>query len=97
MEHGVEELWWAKSAMARDYYPPIARAVAGLEHNTVDARQIVYQHARRMLRELVGDHQPALLASKRIDEMLALEEAIRKVEFEVTSTPDDPRDTYEDQ
>jgi hypothetical protein len=77
--------------MARDYYPLIARAVAGLEHNAADARQIVYEHARRMLRELVGDHQPALLASERIDEMLALEEAIWKVEFEVTSTPDEPR------
>ena len=33
------------------------------------------------------DHQPALLASERMDEMLALEEAIRKVEFEATSTP----------
>ena len=77
--------------MARDYYPLIARAVAGLEHNAADARQIVYEHARRMLRELVGDHQPALLASERIDEMLALEEAIRKVEY--PPAPDEPRAT----
>ena len=77
--------------MARDYYPLIARAVAGLEHNTADARQIVYEHARRVLRELVRDHQPALLVWERMDEMLALEEAIRKVEY--PPAPDEPRAT----
>ena len=87
---GAERVY-TESAMARDYYPLIARAVAGLEHNTVDARQIVYEHARRMLRELVGDHQPALLAWERMDETLALEEAIRKVEY--PPAPDEPRAT----
>src|SRR5262249_19172719 len=81
-----------ESAMARDYYPLIARAVAGLEHNTADARQIVYEHARTVLRALVRDHQPALLAWERVDQILALEEAIRKVES--PPPPDEPRATW---
>ena len=78
---------YTESVMARDYYPLIARVVAGLEHNTADTRQIVYEHARRVLHELVRNHQPALLAWERMDEMLALEEAIRKVEY--PPAPDD--------
>jgi hypothetical protein len=68
--------------MARDYFPLIARAVAGLEQSTHEARQGVYAHARRVLREQVRDFRPALSASERMDELLALEQAIRKVELE---------------
>jgi hypothetical protein len=84
---------YTASAMARDYYPLLARAVASLEQNTADARQVVYDHARSVLRELVHDHKPALSPSERTDEMLALEDAIRKVELEATSpqqTPAEP-------
>src|SRR5262249_18164904 len=79
---GGAERVYTESAMARDYYPLIARAVAGLKHNTADARQIVYEHARRVLRELVRDHQPALLAWERR----------RKVEY--PPAPDEPRATF---
>ena len=65
----------------------LARAVASLEQNTADARQAVYDHARRVLREQVRDLKPALSVSKRMDEMLALEEAIRKVESEAAGAP----------
>ncbi len=71
-----------EKAMARDYYPLMARAIASLEQNTAEARQAVYEHARRVLREQVRDFEPALPASQRMDEMLALEDAIRKVELE---------------
>jgi hypothetical protein len=71
-----------ENAMARDYYPLIARAIASLEQNTVEARQVVYDHARKVLREQVRDFEPALSPSERMDEMLALEEVIRKVELE---------------
>jgi hypothetical protein len=68
--------------MARDYYPLVARAVASLEQSTPEARQGVYEHARKVLREQVRDFKPALSASERMDELLALEQAIRKVEFD---------------
>jgi hypothetical protein len=42
----------------------------------------VYEHARKVLREQVRDFKPALSASERMDELLALEQAIRKVEFD---------------
>ena len=35
--------------MARDYYPLLARAIAGLEEKTAGVRQAVYDHARAML------------------------------------------------
>jgi hypothetical protein len=73
---------YTEKAMARDYYPLIARAIASLEQNTAEARQAVYDRARRALREHVCDLEPALSPSERMDEMLALEEAIRKVELE---------------
>jgi hypothetical protein len=73
---------YTEYAMARNYYPLLARTIASIEQNTTDARQAVYDHARRVLREQVRDLKPALSVSERMDEMLALEEAIRKVESE---------------
>ncbi len=35
--------------MARDFYPVIARAIAGLDENATEARQLVYDHARTVL------------------------------------------------
>jgi hypothetical protein len=73
--------------MARDYYALIAHAIASLEQNTTEARQAVYDHARRVLREQVRDLTPTLSISERMDELLALEEAIRKVELEAAGAP----------
>jgi hypothetical protein len=73
--------------MARDYYPLIARAVASLEPSTPEARQEVYVRARKVLREQVRDFKPGLSASERMDELLALEQAIRKVELEAAGAP----------
>lgn len=67
---------YTEKAMARDYHPLLTRTIASLEQNTADARQVVYDHARRVLREQV-----------RMDEMLALEEAIDKVELEAAGAP----------
>src|SRR6267154_2577325 len=68
-----------------DYYPLIARAVAGLEKNTGDARRLVYERARTAL---VAHLRSAKLEieikeSDITRERLALEEAVRKVEAEV--------------
>jgi hypothetical protein len=68
--------------MAQDYYPLLSRAVASLEQNTPETRQVVCVHARTSLREQVRDHEPPLSPRERMDELLALEQAIRKVELE---------------
>jgi hypothetical protein len=65
-----------------DYYPLIARAVAGIEKNTDDARRTLYERARSMLRAQLLSVTPALDESDVVRERLALEEAIRKVEGE---------------
>src|SRR5262245_22583450 len=65
-----------------DYYPLIARAVAGLERNTGDARRALYERARSALVAQLRGVTPALSESDVTRERLALEEAIRKVEAE---------------
>jgi tetratricopeptide (TPR) repeat protein len=67
--------------MPRDYYPLIARAVAGLDDNTRGARDAVYQRARAAQRvhfDSVADRAEVL------GEHHALEDAIRTVESEFT-------------
>jgi hypothetical protein len=65
-----------------DYHPLIARAVAGLERNTGDARRALYERARTALVAQLRGVTPALSESDVTRERLALEEAIRKVEAE---------------
>ena len=65
-----------------DYYPLIARAVAGLDRNTGEARRTVYERARAALVAQLRGVTPALNESDVTRERLALEEAIRKVEAE---------------
>jgi hypothetical protein len=65
-----------------DYYPLIARAVAGLERNTGDGRRALYERARSALVAQLRGVTPALSESDVTRERLALEEAIRKVEAE---------------
>jgi hypothetical protein len=67
-----------------DYYPLIARAVAGLDKNTGDARRSLYERARNALVTQLRSVTPALNESDITRERLALEEAIRKVEGEAT-------------
>jgi hypothetical protein len=65
-----------------DYYPLIARAVAGLEKNTGDARRALYERARTALVAQLRSVTPALSENDVTRERLALEESIRKVEAE---------------
>ncbi len=65
-----------------DYYPLIARAVAGLPKNTGDGRRAFYERARTALVAQLRGVTPALAESEITRERLALEEAIRKVEAE---------------
>ncbi|MGC2781759.1 MAG: hypothetical protein WA418_39590, partial [Bradyrhizobium sp.] len=65
-----------------DYYPLIAKAVAGLEKNSGEARRALYERARTALVTQLRGVSPALSESDITRERLALEESIRKIEAE---------------
>src|SRR6476660_5960053 len=66
-----------------DYYPLVAKAIAGLEKNTGEGRRLLYERARTALvAQLRGMNDPPLTEAEITRERLALEEAIRKVEAE---------------
>jgi hypothetical protein len=66
-----------------DYYPLIARAIAGLDPNAPgESRRALYERARAALIAQLRGVQPPLSESEITRERLALEEAVRKVEGE---------------
>jgi len=77
--------------MAHNFYPVIARAIAALDENGADARQLVYDHARTVLVRQLRDLNSGL--STGIHELQALEEAIRTVELEVSELEETRIDT----
>lgn len=70
-----------------DYYPLIARAIAGLEKNTGEERRALYERARKALVTQLRGVVPALSEADITRERLALEESIRKVEAEAARQP----------
>src|SRR4051794_21096155 len=73
-----------------DYYPLVAKAIAGLERNTGEGRRALYERARSaLLAQLRGMNDPPLTEAEITRERLALEEAIRKVEAEAARRPRD--------
>jgi hypothetical protein len=84
-----------------DYYPLVAKAVAGLEKNTGEGRRALYERARSALvAQLRGMNDPPLTEAEITRERLALEEAIRKVEAEAArrgrTEPPKPPDPMRD-
>lgn len=85
-----------------DYYPLIARAIAGLDPNAPgESRRALYERARAALIAQLRGVQPPLSESEITRERLSLEEAVRRVESEAaqrardalrTSTPPRPGD-----
>src|SRR5437868_6294611 len=63
-----------------DYYPLIARAVAGLPKSTGESRRALYERARGALLAQLRNLDPPLPETEITRERLLLEEAIRKVE-----------------
>jgi hypothetical protein len=73
-----------------DYYPLVAKAIAGLERNTGEGRRALYERARSALvAQLRGMNDPSLTEAEITRERLSLEEAIRKVEAEAARRPRD--------
>src|SRR6185295_16272726 len=66
-----------------DYYPLIARAIAGLDPNAPgERRRALYERARAALIQQLRSVQPPLSESDITRERLSLEEAVRKVASE---------------
>jgi hypothetical protein len=66
-----------------DYYPLIARAIAGLDPSAPgESRRALYERARAALIAQLRGVQPPLSESEITRERLSLEEAVRKVESE---------------
>src|SRR5436305_3141206 len=66
-----------------DYYPLIARAIAGLDPGAPgEQRRALYERARSALIAQLRSVQPPLSESEITRERLSLEEAVRKVESE---------------
>src|SRR6476661_746019 len=66
-----------------DYYPLIARAIAGLDPSAPgESRRALYERARAALIAQLRSVQPPLTESEITRERLSLEEAVRKVESE---------------
>ena len=66
-----------------DYYPLIARAIAGLDPSAPgESRRALYERARAALIQQLRSVQPPLSESEITRERLSLEEAVRKVEAE---------------
>ena len=62
-----------------NYYRLVARAVNGLE-STSEARQVIYERARKALIAHLRFNQPALSKAAIVKERLALADAIREIE-----------------
>src|SRR5438105_8594441 len=64
-----------------DYYPLIARAIAGLDPSAPgESRRALYERARAALIQQLRSVDPPLSESEITRERLSLEEAVRKVE-----------------
>jgi hypothetical protein len=75
-----------------DYYPLIARAIAGLDPSAPgESRRALYERARAALIAQLRSVQPPLSESEITRERLSLEEAVRKVESEAAQRARDVR------
>jgi hypothetical protein len=77
-----------------NYHRLVARAVKGLERSSVEARQVIYERARKALIAHLRFNQPGLPKAAIVKERFALEDAIRKIEAEAAGksrTPTEPQ------
>src|SRR5260370_39030175 len=63
-----------------DYYPVIARRIAGVKDNTAESRRALYQRVETVLVEQLRELDPPLEEPEILRERLSLEDAVRRVE-----------------
>ena len=80
----MDEVNRRQPAMA-DYYSILARAVSGLATNNAQARQELYEHARTFFTAQLRRHDRQISTLETIQESMAFETAILKVEAESRS------------
>lgn len=73
-----------------DFYPILARAVAGLSDNSPEARRAIYDRARTALVAQLRGLDPPLGEAEIMRERLALDEAVAKVEADYDEAPASP-------
>jgi hypothetical protein len=70
-----------------DYYPLIARAIAGLDGDAPgESRRALYERARALLIQQMRHADPPVSRSEITSEQLSLEEAIKRVEVEIVAS-----------
>jgi hypothetical protein len=73
-----------------DYYSLISRAIAALPQQSPEARQAVYERARKALFSQLRGIQPPVAEADIAAEGRALDEAVARVERELTAPPQRP-------
>ncbi|HVV92656.1 MAG TPA: hypothetical protein VHD15_04480, partial [Hyphomicrobiales bacterium] len=73
-----------------DYYPVLARAVAGLDPTSSESRREIYERARKALVQQLRSLDPPLTESEITRERLSLEDAVRRIEAEARPRPTAP-------
>ena len=64
-----------------DYCPVLARAVSVLANDTAQTRQKLYEHARSFLNKYLDRSNPQVLNVDRLNELIAFESAVLKLEM----------------
>lgn len=73
-----------------DFYPILARAVAGLPDNSPETRRAIYDRARTALVAQLRGLDPPLGEAEIMRERLALDEAVARIEADYDETPAAP-------
>lgn len=71
-----------------DFYPILARAVAGLSETSPAARNAIYDRARAALMTQLRSLDPPLGEAEIMRERLALDEAVARIEADYDDTPE---------
>ncbi|CAM5210478.1 Histidine kinase OS=Bosea thiooxidans OX=53254 GN=SAMN05660750_02486 PE=4 SV=1 [Bosea thiooxidans] len=73
-----------------DFYPILARAVAGLPDNSPETRRAIYDRARTALVAQLRGLDPPLSEAEIMRERLALDEAVARIEADYEDAPPAP-------
>lgn len=73
-----------------DFYPILARAVAGLPETSAEARRAIYDRARTALVAQLRGLDPPLSEAEIMRERLALDEAVARIEADYDDAPAPP-------